>query len=1262
MLRRLLSLIIVVSEVMFCQTSPSSLLVTRIYSITSVWAGEGSAGCDAGIIDNRSFYSRRSNYHSYTATGSGNWSVDMQYSDTSCAGPWTSYGAQAVVNQASNPAVGYGNDPAGSYHPYIKFVFSGAGAASVTVTYSAAKDFFLSTSVGAVVFPLSIAQGGTGATTTAGIMSTLGLQYVSTHYDFAAQSPPENLIAGGIGQSITLTPCPLGVAGANTNHYIRLTGANAEQVLITGGTCTSGAATGTVTFTPANNHTAGAYTVVSATAGIQEAVNYIGTSQRATVVVPGGDGTAARPYTYVYAPVTIASSYISLRGEDGNTSLIRTQFTSGDAVLIDTPADGMVSVSDLRFISDVPKTGGAYLHIKSSSVVHLRNVRTYGSAVGIELESCNTVAGDAIETVAYSTVGTWLKSGATAIGGRLSNVAVGGSTVPATSVGLLIQADAGGSVAGLTLDGFQQQGDAYAISFYAAGGSVNEIAASNLIMDSNTQAHLRFVSSGGGGGNGFAFSNIRFGGSPSPALAVIPYEFTNGVISNATGSTAGGTAVRFYGARNWTLAKSHLGGSGNVADISVEFLADGSGNACDNVQVEGSTLGYDEYGATGSFTANYGLTVSNAAHRRLLITNNQVWGNAAAILNNATLGKDSAIVQNNLQGLGVFDTFPAPDQYESAKYAFPAQAPAGALSAGVAATVTMTPCPFGVAGANTNHYLYVTGAPGAAEAVLITGGTCTSGAGTGTVTFTPANNHTGAWTIASATAGIQEAIWATGGNGQVFIPAGSHNLYATITVPTATTLVSIHGAGQSSTKLLVWFADGDVIKLNTNGQGVVSLKDFWIAPQVARTSGANISVDSLGSGTIADIVSTGAYDGLYLKSAQKVNLANLAFYGCARRGLWALASPYPIELKSTNLRVEGPGTAESGVRLEASTGTALVGPIFTNSIIQGFERGIWIIGGGGQANEGGFANTILDSYSVLGVDFGGTSIAGYGWRISNMLAAGSGGVISINHLYTNVSISDLQASVTDDVTAISLFGAKGVTLNNVQVHNGGTPGPSSVSVHIQEGSGGEVCDNIRLLNSAIGFSPADDTAGIPQYGVVVTNAAHKNIWIVNSKLRGSVADLSFLGTGTGSRLTGNDILTGKPTCTAAIRASEWHTQGGAGVADLMQVCRKNSADAYAWLEAATTAATGPNYIATESGANNAIAGSLSGVPLAAGLTVTVKLAHTLQAGANTFDYNAGGAVAIKSSRNAANDIGTAYAATGVITLMYDGTRWLDLSQ
>lgn len=94
---------------------------------------------------------------------------------------------------------------------------------------------------------------------------------------------------------------------------------------------------------------------------------------------------------------------------------------------------------------------------------------------------------------------------------------------------------------------------------------------------------------------------------------------------------------------------------------------------------------------------------------------------------------------------------------------------------------------------------------------------------------------------------------------------------------------------------------------------------------------------------------------------------------------------------------------------------------------------------------------------------------------------------------------------------------------------------------------------------------------------------------------------------------------------------------------------------------------GPNYIGTETGSNNAIAGALvdslgNNVSLVAGLRVCVLLAHSLAGnGANTFALN-GTSKGIKSHYNAANGLTTAYVSGGTFCASYDGTQWQDLAQ
>lgn len=142
-------------------------------------------------------------------------------------------------------------------------------------------------------------------------------------------------------------------------------------------------------------------------------------------------------------------------------------------------------------------------------------------------------------------------------------------------------------------------------------------------------------------------------------------------------------------------------------------------------------------------------------------------------------------------------------------YNFPAQTPGGTLTASSPATVALSPCPLGVAGTDTKHYLYVSGGTGTAEAVLITGGTCTSGSASGNITFTPANSHSGAWTIASATAGITEAEYSISAGGTITIPQ-SVTVQAAIPYLDNMTFQGLNGAWISAASSSATIFDADV--------------------------------------------------------------------------------------------------------------------------------------------------------------------------------------------------------------------------------------------------------------------------------------------------------------------------------------------------------------------------------------------------------------------------------------------------------------------
>jgi hypothetical protein len=101
-----------------------------------------------------------------------------------------------------------------------------------------------------------------------------GITYATT-----ALSWSQNLttaLTGGSPATVTLTPCPAGVdTTSGAGYQVLLSGggnSEAVNVLTVSGACTSGAASGTISFTPYYSYPAGS-TIGSASAGIQETVN-----------------------------------------------------------------------------------------------------------------------------------------------------------------------------------------------------------------------------------------------------------------------------------------------------------------------------------------------------------------------------------------------------------------------------------------------------------------------------------------------------------------------------------------------------------------------------------------------------------------------------------------------------------------------------------------------------------------------------------------------------------------------------------------------------------------------------------------------------------------------------------------------------------------------------------------------------------------------------------------------------------------------------
>jgi hypothetical protein len=204
---------------------------------------------------------------------------------------------------------------------------------------------------------------------------------------------------------------------------------------------------------------------------------------------------------------------------------------------------------------------------------------------------------------------------------------------------------------------------------------------------------------------------------------------------------------------------------------------------------------------------------------------------------NALVSEIQAIEQT--LGPNLSNVPPSPFVLSSA-HDFPAQSPGGNLIIG-ANVITLAPVPLGVNGTNQNHWLYISGGVGAAEPVLITGGTAVSGAATGTVIVTCANAHSGAWTIRSATAGGQEAYYSNGGTGNLYIifPSGQISIFGPLTVNAHG--VHIGGTGALVTTIYQNTPNIDIFRFLATHEGC-GIENVGIIGHAASTAGFAINI------------------------------------------------------------------------------------------------------------------------------------------------------------------------------------------------------------------------------------------------------------------------------------------------------------------------------------------------------------------------------------------------------------------------------------
>lgn len=121
---------------------------------------------------------------------------------------------------------------------------------------------------------------------------------------------------------------------------------------------------------------------------------------------------------------------------------------------------------------------------------------------------------------------------------------------------------------------------------------------------------------------------------------------------------------------------------------------------------------------------------------------------------------------------------------------------------------------------------------------------------------------------------------------------------------------------------------------------------------------------------------------------------------------------------------------------------------------------------------------------------------------------------------------------------------------------------------------GNVLINTDGGGNNLQFVPPASSNSFQFYGPISSGAASGNNALVFNtgarlKLGAGTDDYIATDSGTGGLLSGLGIRpnasgTAKPTCNATYRGHFWYVAAGAGVKDDVQVCAKDSADAYAW--------------------------------------------------------------------------------------------------
>jgi hypothetical protein len=343
----------------------------------------------------------------------------------------------------------------------------------------------------------------------------------------------------------------------------------------------------------------------------------------------------------------------------------------------------------------------------------------------------------------------------------------------------------------------------------------------------------------------------------------------------------------------------------------------------------------------------------------------------------------------------------------------------GDLAVAGAKTVTLVGvCPLGLNGNDVLHYVYISSGVGAAEAVLITGGTALAGVVGGTLQFTTVNVHTGAWTITSASEGIAESAVSLGTNGgTIQLPIGSYDLYATVYLLRTIKLV---GCGRKSTLLTyipvagAMFAIGDGGGLATPEWGL--LQDLSLYGPGTGTTAVGVALGGRGGATYLPAAWVGDYVGMERVDVRNFNIGVRFDYTSFNRLISCTVSGNHISVYSPGLgegiEFHGSVVANSDIGIQMDGANAGMISFYGGSIdynLVGITgTGVWINTFGTHYEAGG------PFYDCTGASADVNVTGGY------MVLVGNGAMAYMNRFegvgYYKIKFRDIISEVAAAIT------------------------------------------------------------------------------------------------------------------------------------------------------------------------------------------------------------------------------------------------------